>query len=524
MTRVILTLCGLLLLNAVSPARGAYEKSDTTAVSDNTAIADPILLPANSTGDLDFAVDTAGFKGADGKTYVEMYLLLRPSQFTLEEIKKQLYRGNFEIEVVIYDGNDTEVHRIKEERRYETDQPVLVSRLGHEERVSMDMLAMVLNPGTYRADVTITDKNSKKEGAVSKPFVADLYDDDSLMVSDLQFSSQVYQDSTQSQRFSKNGLLVLPNPTRIFEKWGEQPSGDTFKPKTMYIYFEIYNLVEAATDVEASATYDVTYSVTSHTSSMTYPMPPQKNQAKPGRSGVKLIALDITSFPQDVYTLELSVKDNATGEAVTRECIFEVMQPPPPPPPVTVLSDDMAERGEKMLRVMATNGMAPNRDYDLYKRLNLEAKTEFLINFWKERDPTPTTPENEFMIVFNERFSFAEYQLGGAQSDRGRVFLRFGYPEEIERRDSDNNSKSYQIWYYTTGVQGDAGRADGGGRQYFVFGDRKAVGRYELLHSSVTGYANNPSWRRLLLFDPNQLDMMYEEIESSTGSLKEGEP
>ncbi|MEE2708903.1 MAG: GWxTD domain-containing protein [Gemmatimonadota bacterium] len=514
MTRAILTICALLLLSAVSPARGAFEKADTTA------IADPILLPANSTGDLDFALDMAGFMGADGKTYMEMYLLLRPSQFTLEEIKKQLYRGKFEIEAVIYDGNDTEVHRIKEERLYETDQPVLVSRRGHEERVSMDMLTMVVNPGTYRADVKIIDKNSKKEGAVSKPFVADLYDDERLMVSDLQFSAQVQQDSTQSHRFSKNGLLVLPNPTRIFEKWAEQPSGETYKPKIMYIYFEMYNLV-VATDVETSATYDVTYSVTSHTSSMTYPMPPQKKQAKPGRSGVKLIALDITSFPQDVYTLELSVIDNATGEAFTRQCIFEVIQPPPPPPPVTVLSEDMAKRGEKMLRAMATNGIAMNRDYDLYKRLNLEAKTEFLINFWKERDPTPTTPENEYMIVFNERFSFAEYQLGGAQSDRGGVFLRFGYPEEIERRDSDNNSKSYQIWYYTTGVQGDAGRADGGGRQYFVFGDRKAVGRFELLHSSVTGYANNPDWRRLLLFDPNQLEQVQY---GKTQSIKQGEP
>ena len=33
MTRAILTICALLLLSAVSPARGAFEKADTTAIA-----------------------------------------------------------------------------------------------------------------------------------------------------------------------------------------------------------------------------------------------------------------------------------------------------------------------------------------------------------------------------------------------------------------------------------------------------------------------------------------------------------
>jgi len=59
--------------------------------------------------------------------------------------------------------------------------------------------------------------------------------------------------------------------------------------------------------------------------------------------------------------------------------------------------------------------------------------------------------------------------------------------------------KAYQIWYYTHGVDGDGARADDGGRQYFVFGDRRGIGRYELLHSSARGEISNPEWRSLLM-------------------------
>jgi GWxTD domain-containing protein len=263
----------------------------------------------------------------------------------------------------------------------------------------------------------------------------------------------------------------------------------------------MYNL--ALDPSGASSTYDVSSSVTSHTSGMTFSLPQKKGLRKPGSNGLKVLAFDYMTFPEDVYTIKLVVKDNLTGAEIARTSIFEVVQPPPPPPPVTVLTEDQAKRGNRMLKFLASK-----RDMSLYDKLGLEGKTEFLINFWKERDPTPDTPENEFMIVFNERFSFADFQLGGAESDRGHVFIKYGQPEDIERNDSETNMKSFQIWYYTSGVQGDGARADDGGRQYFVFGDRRGIGRYELLHSSARGEISNPDWRSLLLlrqdlFDPN---------------------
>jgi GWxTD domain-containing protein len=485
-----------------------------SAAAETSAMADSVMLPANSTGDIDFAVDAAGFKGPEGNTYMEFYFLLRPSEFMLEERKDKKYQALFSIDLAILDAQNREIYKTSHQRIYETDRPVLVTSRG-EERAMVDQVAASIPPGAYRAAVTVTDLNAKREGRASKLFVADAYDGPDLMISDPQFSSQIRPEENAAP-FVKSGLSILPNPMRIFEKWAESPADGGYKPRTMYLYFEIYNL--AKDPAGAPSTYEVSYTVQSHTSGMKFPMPGQKNLEKPGVNGLKVLAFDYMTFPEDVYTLELTVRDHLTGAQVTRQTVFEVVQPPPPPPPVTVLSKDQAERGYRMLKYIAST-----RDLNLYQKLDLEGKTEFLINFWKERDPTPDTPENEFMILFNERFSFAEYQLGGAESDRGRIFMRYGEPEEIERHEADGSMKSYQIWYYIDGVDGDATKRDGGNRDFFVFGDRLGVGRYELLHCTAKNEVYNPDWRAILFMRTDQYDPNAAQYNVQTPGEKPGE-
>ena len=472
--------------------------SDAAAEADSTGAGegDPLLVPANSTGEIDFAVDVSGFRGHDGQTFMEFYFLCRPSGFTLEERDDGVYVATFSIDLSIIDEQDNAVFQSVQKREYQTDRPVIVTRRG-EERVIMEQIVAGVTAGTYRAKAIVTDLNSRRSGEAEKPFVAQPLHAPELSVSDLQFSTLIQQAQEQN-RFTKNGLLVLPNPLRIFEKWVEMPEDGSYKPRNLFLYFELYNLTpDSATD---EATYDIYPSVTSHANEMTFPLPSKMNRKVSGSDGLDVIALDYMTFPEGIYTLEVKVRDSQTGTEASSSSVFEIVQPPPPPPPVTVLTEEQAKRGRRQLAIIASK-----RERDLYDNLDLEGKTEFLIAFWRMRDPTPETPENESMMVFNERFSYADFQLGGAESDRGSVFIRYGQPEEIVRHDTDNIMKSYQIWYYTEGVQGDPARTSDGGRHFFIFGDRRGVGRYELMHSSARGELYDPNWReQLLLIDVSQ--------------------
>ena len=69
-----------------------------------------------------------------------------------------------------------------------------------------------------------------------------------------------------------------------------------------------------------------------------------------------------------------------------------------------------------------------------------EERDSFIENFWLRRDPDPDTPENEYKEQYYERIQYAneKYASGipGWKTDRGRIYIMFGKPDEIESHPS----------------------------------------------------------------------------------------
>jgi GWxTD domain-containing protein len=61
-----------------------------------------------------------------------------------------------------------------------------------------------------------------------------------------------------------------------------------------------------------------------------------------------------------------------------------------------------------------------------------DERDKFIEQFWARRDPTPGTAKNEFRDEHERRTLFADEQLGGWQSDRGRIYIMFGPPDAID--------------------------------------------------------------------------------------------
>ncbi len=72
--------------------------------------------------------------------------------------------------------------------------------------------------------------------------------------------------------------------------------------------------------------------------------------------------------------------------------------------------------------------------------------------FWAERDPTPDTEFNELMAEYYRRIDFAyqnfsSLQVPGYESDRGRAYILYGPPSNIDRRLLPNQP-TREIWEY----------------------------------------------------------------------------
>jgi GWxTD domain-containing protein len=72
-----------------------------------------------------------------------------------------------------------------------------------------------------------------------------------------------------------------------------------------------------------------------------------------------------------------------------------------------------------------------------------EEREAFIQAFWDRRDPTPDTEENEFRDEYYERIAYANehYSSGvpGWKTDRGRIYIRWGKPDEIDAHSSGGN-------------------------------------------------------------------------------------
>src|SRR5713226_2249360 len=76
---------------------------------------------------------------------------------------------------------------------------------------------------------------------------------------------------------------------------------------------------------------------------------------------------------------------------------------------------------------------------------NNEEREQFIEQFWLRRDPTPDTVENEFKEEHYRRIAYANERfdsgIPGWKTDRGRIYIKFGPPDEIESHPSGG---SYQ--------------------------------------------------------------------------------
>ena len=149
------------------------------------------------------------------------------------------------------------------------------------------------------------------------------------------------------------------------------------------------------------------------------------------------------------------------------------------PPP-----QQQTERGEKSPYDLWLNEdvayIITNQERTAFQKLTTDREREhFIVQFWQQRDPTPETEENEFKeehyrrsAYANERFSATS--LSGWQTDRGRIYIIYGPPDEIESHPSgEGGSAPFEEWLYN--------RIEGvGDRVIFTFTDTQRNGEYRM--------------------------------------------
>jgi len=101
-----------------------------------------------------------------------------------------------------------------------------------------------------------------------------------------------------------------------------------------------------------------------------------------------------------------------------------------------------------------------------FKQLTTDEEREnFIETFWRRRDPDPDTEENEYREEYYERIAYANEHFSsgipGWKSDRGRIYISFGKPDEKETHPSgggydrpsyegggSTTTYPFEVWFY----------------------------------------------------------------------------
>jgi GWxTD domain-containing protein len=150
-----------------------------------------------------------------------------------------------------------------------------------------------------------------------------------------------------------------------------------------------------------------------------------------------------------------------------------------------------------------------------FKKLQTdEEREQFVEQFWRRRDPTPDTEENEYKEELYRRIAYANehYASGipGWKTDRGMIYIKYGPPDEIESHPSggtyerpieegggETSTYPFEDWRYRY--------IDGIGTNVIIeFVDPTMTGEYHM--------TMDPSEKDALLYVPGAGLTMYEQM------------
>ncbi|MBI5058456.1 GWxTD domain-containing protein [candidate division KSB1 bacterium] len=159
------------------------------------------------------------------------------------------------------------------------------------------------------------------------------------------------------------------------------------------------------------------------------------------------------------YTLKVEADGNGRRETRSRPFGLRI-----PGIPASITDLDIAIRQLKYIASTSENKQLRQAVFPDRERLFRE--------FWLRRDPTSGTDENELMDEYYHRVEVANEKFAthreGWDTDRGRVYILYGEPTDIERHPFDSGSRPYEIWYYSSIAR------------MFVFVDYTGFGDYTL--------------------------------------------
>lgn len=421
--------------------------------------------------------------------YLETYFAAYTPSLALKQEDGQ-YRTGAEITIIIKEGGDI----------VNFDKFDMVSGL-FEDSASFDFnllgqRRLALANGTYSMEVTMKDLNEPDHLLVfpAKTILID-YPTEKVVLSDIEFIEE-YQIAKEGDAFVKNGLHLVPYPMGFYPTSMEE----------INFYLEAYHLEKEHLDEGLVVFYSIRMEGEDR---------PLKNfQGFQKIQGQKvnpvLGSINVQNLPSGNYELAVELRDRENNLLTAQTALFQRSNKKAISDldNISMLNVDetfVSEFTPEELSFHLHSLYPISTDIEvkvidiILAREDTEIARKFLYNFWLDRDlvnPGKAWRQYKQQVDYVEK-NYKTLNRHGYATDRGRVYLQYGPPNDIYRAPYENSSRPYELWQYNR-IESETNL------KFVFFNDDMISNHYQLIHSNKRGELRNDRWKLIVTGEDNR--------------------
>ncbi len=315
-------------------------------------------------------------------------------------------------------------------------------------------LGLTATPATYKFRVTVEDMNVARKGLVyqvhgqrRQGLVTGTLDLGSWLFMDpalsgIEFAWSV-QARTEESAFGKGPYEVLPQPSAHYGLFDDSVS----------FYYEIYG----SPPPPEGRIFRIRTRIWGGTSGDTLLNTVDSLHVTEGEAWPHAMSVDAASYPRGHYQLRLEILGPGDEVLASSQSGFDMLWS------AESWIPDAAD-----YYAVAASTLMTSEEALRFHQLSRGEKEVALEDLWRKLDPTPDTAENEAREAFRQRVAHANAEFSiferGMFSDRGRIWIRYGEPDEIlqERMPTLDKTLDYQLGDLPSTAQQSLGKTDQG--------------------------------------------------------------
>lgn len=416
--------------------------------------------------------------------YIETYLSVSGHSVVFAPIKNGKFQAAIEVSIILSQNNE-----IKHFDKYNLLSPETDDTLKTEFNF-LDQQRIQMPNGKYKFELSIKDKNqSVKPYSVVQEVNID-YHPNILSLSDIEFLES-YNPAKEESKLAKGGYELIPLVDNFFSE----------SRNTLKFYAEIYN----APSIVGTDGFVLSYFVESYENHQVINNLSriQRMQSKEVNAIIKEI--DITELPSGNYNLVVETRNRNNELLASREIFFQRSKP-------LAVSESMGAANYSGVEVANTFVAAYTNKDTLAEYIrslhpisgsmeiafadnqlnlaDLKMMQQYFYNFWEKKNKA--NPYEGWMVYKKEvekvNATYSTQNRKGYDTDRGRVYLKYGPPNQVSEKYHEPSDYPYEIWqYYKLETQSN---------RKFVFSNTDLVSNdFQLIHSDAVGEPYDPQWQ-----------------------------